>query len=32
MRVHKTCRVLNEAFKLAEDLKNPSLSRSQESP
>ena len=31
-RVHETCRALNEVFKLAEDLKNPSLNKSQKSP
>ena len=31
-RVHETCRALNEVFKLAEDLKNPSLNKSQRSP
>ena len=30
-RVHETCRALNEVFKLAEDLKNPSLNKSQKS-
>ena len=30
--VYETCRALNEAFKLAEDLKNPSLNKSQKNP